>query len=347
VERVLDERKRRVLQAVTDDYIQTAEPVGSRNLARKYNLGVSPATIRNEMADLEEEGYLHQPHTSAGRIPSDKGYRYYVDELMARWEPGPAERSAIYREVLAVRRAMEEMIHEAARLLARHTQYASMVAAPRLEASVFRRLDLVPLDETRVVAIVVADPGFVQHRIVELGRPVTQDQCDAMADRLNRRLLGVRYGDIGRDLLSGIREEVGHPELYDAVADLLTSGLGERDSDKVYLEGTLNILSQPEFRDIERARSLLAILEARDTLMQVLNYASRHSGTTVIIGQENPVPALQECSVVSATYRLGDEVIGAIGVLGPTRMDYSKAVGLVQYVADHLSEALMALVRGR
>jgi len=187
----------------------------------------------------------------------------------------------------------------------------------------------------------------VQHRIVELGRPVTQDQCDAMADRLNRRLLGVRYGDIGRDLLSGIREEVGHPELYDAVADLLTSGLGERDSDKVYLEGTLNILSQPEFRDIERARSLLAILEARDTLMQVLNYASRHSGTTVIIGQENPVPALQECSVVSATYRLGDEVIGAIGVLGPTRMDYSKAVGLVQYVADHLSEALMALVRGR
>ncbi len=343
---MLDERKRRVLQALTDDYIQTAEPVGSRNLARKYNLGVSPATIRNEMADLEEEGYLHQPHTSAGRIPSDKGYRYYVDELMVRWEPGPAERSAVYREVVAVRRAMEEMVHEAARLLARATQYASVVAAPRLEASVFRRLDLIALDETRIVAVVVADPGFVQHRIVEVGCPVSQEQCDAAAERLNRRLIGLRYGDIGRDLLAGLREETGQGELYDAVADLLTGSLGDRQSDKVYLEGTLNILNQPEFRDIERARSLLALLEAREILNQVLSMAARTSGTTVIIGQENPVVALRECSVVSAAYRLGDEVIGAIGVLGPTRMDYSKAVGMVQYVADHLSEALLGLVRG-
>ena len=346
MERVLDERKRRVLQALTDDYIQTAEPVGSRNLARKYNLGVSPATIRNEMADLEEEGYLHQPHTSAGRIPSDKGYRYYVDELMARWEPGPAERSAVYREVVAVRRAMEEMVHEAARLLARSTQYASVVAAPRLEASIFRRLDLVPLDDVRVVAVVVADPGFVQHRIVELKHPVSPAQCDEMAARLNRRLFGVRYGDIKRDLLAGIREETGQPELYDAVADLLTTGLEDRQAEKVYLEGTLNILNQPEFRDIERARSLLAMLEAREILNEVLSLAARGSGTTVIIGQENPVAGLRECSVVSAAYRLGDEVVGAIGVLGPTRMDYSKAVGMVQYVADQLSEALYALMRG-
>ncbi|HLT57715.1 MAG TPA: heat-inducible transcriptional repressor HrcA [Limnochordales bacterium] len=343
---MLDERKRRVLHALTEDYIQTAEPVGSRNLARKYNLGVSPATIRNEMADLEDEGYLHQPHTSAGRIPSDKGYRYYVDELMARWEPSPAERSAVYREVLAVRRAMEEMVHEAARLLARATQYASVVAAPSLEASIFRRLDLVPLDDLRVVAVVVADPGFVQHRIVEVGRPVSQAQCDQMAARLNRRLFGVRYGDIRRDLLAGIKEEVGHPELYDAVADLLTTGLSDRKSDKVYLEGTLNILNQPEFRDIERARSLLALLEARDILNEVLSVAARGGGTTVIIGHENPVAGLRECSVVSSAYRLGDEVIGVIGVLGPTRMDYSRAVGMVEYVADQLTEALDALMRG-
>src|SRR5690606_17459347 len=185
------------------------------------------------------------------------------------------------------------------------------------------------------------------HRIVEVGRPVTRAHCDEMTARLNRRLFGVRYGDIGRDLLAGLKEEVGHPELYDAVADLLTAGLGDRQGDKVYLEGTLNILHQPECRDIERARSLLAMLEAREILNEVLSLAARGRGTMVIIGQENPVAGLRDCSVVSSAYRLGDEVIGAIGVLGPTRMDYSRAVGMVQYVADQLSEALDALMRGQ
>ncbi|MBO8141406.1 MAG: heat-inducible transcription repressor HrcA [Firmicutes bacterium] len=344
---MLDERKRRVLQALTDDYIQTAEPVGSRNLARKYNLGVSPATIRNEMADLEDEGYLHQPHTSAGRIPSDKGYRYYVDELMAPWNPGPPERSAVYREVRAVGRAMEEMIHEAAKLLARATRYASVVAAPRLEASILRHIDLVPLDDTRIVVVLVADPGFVRHRIAEVRRPVTEEDCQRMAAGLNRRLVGMRCGDIGRDRLAEIREEVGRGELYDTVAELLASELSDPSSEKVYLEGTLNILEQPEFRDVERARSLLAVLETKDALSQVLSAAGRSEEPTVIIGQENPLEGLRECSVVSSAYRIGNEVIGVIGVLGPTRMEYAKAVGMVRYVAEHLSEALVALVRRR
>src|SRR5690625_4917303 len=161
---MLDERKRRVLHALTDDYIETAEPVGSRNLARKHQLGVSPATVRNEMADLEEAGYLQQPHTSAGRVPSDKGYRYYVDKLMDEWSPGDSERMALQREALALRREMEELIHSAARLLAAATKYASVVAAPRLEASVFRHIEIVPLDEASMLVVVVSEPGFVQHR---------------------------------------------------------------------------------------------------------------------------------------------------------------------------------------
>lgn len=343
---MLDDRKRRVLQALTDDYIETAEPVGSRNLARKHQLGVSPATVRNEMADLEEAGYLHQPHTSAGRIPSDKGYRYYVDELMRKWEPEQGEHSALYRRARAVRVVIEEVIHEAARLLASATNYASLVAAPRVDASIFRHIELVALDETHVLAVIVSDPGFVQHRIVEVRRGVTPEACGRMAAELNRRLFGVRFGDIGHDLLGVIKDSLNGPDLYDAVADLLTDGLAHQGSERVYLEGTLNILSQPEFRDIERARALLALLETRDVLDQVLNHGARATGTTVIIGEENPVADLRDCSVVVATYTLGGEVIGAIGVLGPTRMEYSKAVGMVEYVADHLSDTLLGLVRG-
>lgn len=343
---MLDERKRRVLQALTDDYIETAEPVGSRNLARKHQLGVSPATVRNEMADLEEAGYLHQPHTSAGRIPSDKGYRYYVDELMTRWSPGPDEHAALYRRARAVRVIIEEVIHEAARLLAQATNYASLVAAPRVEASIFRHIELVPLDANHVLAIIVSDPGFVQHRIVEVRRAVSSEACSRMAGELNRRLFGVRFGDIGPDLLGVIKESLGASHLYDAVADLLTDGMAHQRSERVYLEGTLNILSQPEFRDIERARSLLALLETRDVLDQVLALGARSAGTTVIIGQENPVAEMRDCSVVVSAYTLNGEVIGAIGVLGPTRMEYSKAVGMVEYVAEHLSDTLLGLVRG-
>ncbi|MFO7264957.1 MAG: heat-inducible transcriptional repressor HrcA [Limnochordales bacterium] len=342
---MLDERKRRVLRALTDDYIETAEPVGSRHLVRKFQLGVSPATVRNEMADLEEAGYLHQPHTSSGRIPSDKGYRYYVDELMDRWEPGESERAEVMRRVRAARRAVEEVIHEAARLLAETTNYASLVAAPRMAASLFRHIELVPLDPNHVLAVVVSDPGFVQHRIVELNRPVEPEACSRMADALNRVLFGVRIGDIGRDMLGVIKESVNAPALYDAVADLLTDHLAQEAPERVYLEGTLNILNQPEFRNIERARSLLALLETRDALEQVLSVGARSGGTTVIIGHENPVAEMHDCSVVVSAYTLGGEVVGAIGVLGPTRMEYSKAVGMVQYVAEHLSETLWAMVR--
>lgn len=342
---MLDERKRRVLHALTDDYIDTAEPVGSRNLARKHRLGVSPATVRNEMADLEEAGYLRQPHTSAGRVPSDKGYRFYVDELMNEWSPGRSERMAVRREAEAVRRAMEELIHDAARLLAAATKYTSVVAAPRLEASVFRHIELVPLDENSVLAVIVSDPGFVQHRIIEVQRAVTAQQAASIARQLNERLFGVRFGAIGPDLLGVVKHTVGHDELYEAVAELLSGGAAEQSGDKVYLEGTLNMLSQPEFSDIERARSMLALLEAHDTLERVLNAASRTVGTKVIIGNENPVTEMRECSVVVAAYTLGGEIIGAIGVLGPTRMEYAKAMGMVQYMADHLSEALVGLMR--
>lgn len=344
---MLDERKRRVLHALTDDYIETAEPVGSRNLARKHQLGVSPATVRNEMADLEEAGYLQQPHTSAGRVPSDKGYRYYVDELIDEWVPGRADGLAARREAQETRRAMEELIHDAARLLASATKYTSLVASPKLDASVFRHIELVPLDDTAVLAVFVSDPGFVQHRIIEVKQPVGDEQAARVARELNRRLFGIRMGDIGRDLLLVVEQALERDDLFEAVADLLVEGLGDRSADKVYLEGTLNILNQPEFRDIERARALLALLEAQEALERVLNVATRSHGTQVLIGQENPVAELRDCSVVVAAYTLGGEVIGAIGVLGPTRMEYAKAMGMVQYMADHLSESLLALMRRR
>lgn len=334
----MDQRKRRVLQAVTDDYIATAEPVGSRTIARKYNLGVSPATIRNEMADLEEAGYLKQPHTSAGRIPSDLGYRYYVDSLMSPTELSAEEQSYLRSQITANLQAIDQVFHTTARLLSLMTQYISIVLAPPMGESACRHVQLIGVDPYHVLVVVVTEPGFVQNRIIEFPEPVDGREITRLNLLLNERLRGVTLRDVTGTLIGELRSEIQESSLFNAVMELLEEGLDSRE--RVYLEGTTNLFEHPEFHDVERAKVLLQMLEERDVLFDVLNEHSRRSGITVTIGEENRVLNMHGCSMVTATYTMNGQVLGSLGLLGPTRMDYARVFAAVEFMANNLSEIL-------
>jgi len=335
----LDERKRRILKAVTHDYISTAEPVGSRTIARRYGLGVSPATIRNEMADLEEDGYLEQPHTSAGRIPSEKGYRFFVDTLMNPQELSEEDVRQIHT-ALHGHRQMEDIVHESVRVLSLLSQYTSVIVAPSITHGTIRCLQLIPLDELNVLLVLVVDPGFTQSRIVETSRPLRSQEIARMNYFFEQRLSGIMLAEVGSSLVGEMREEVTDEALMSEALNLLAKGLKSIKKEQVFLDGTIHLLSQPEFRDLSKVKVLLNVLDDERVLWRILNEALGRSGMQVIIGSENLHEGFQDCSLVTASYELDGQVIGSIGVIGPTRMDYERVVSVVEGIAYSLSALL-------
>ncbi|NLK07192.1 MAG: heat-inducible transcription repressor HrcA [Firmicutes bacterium] len=336
----LSERKKQILRAITHDYINSAEPVGSRTIARRYSLGVSPATIRNEMADLEEDGYLEQPYTSAGRIPSDKGYRFYVDALMDPHKLNEAEIRQVQSTLRGEHSQMGELVHESARLLAFLSQYTALVVAPNLSHGAIRRLQLIPLDEWNVLLVLVIDPGFVQSHIVETTRSLQVEEVARINDFFNRRLFGVMAADISSTLLGEMREEVRDEALMAEALVLLGRGLGSLNKEQVFLDGTIHLFNQPEFKDIDKVKVLLNILDNEKVVWDLLNDTLGNSGIRITIGSENPHEGFQHCSLVTASYELDGHVLGKVGVLGPTRMNYERVVTIVEYIAANLSELL-------
>ena len=335
---MLDERKRLVLRAVIDSYIETAEPVGSRTIARKHDLGVSPATIRNEMADLEETGYLQQPHVSAGRIPSDKGYRFYVDALMEPYVFSMLERQKVQREISGTQLSPERSLHEASKLLALLTQSVSLIVAPSTEQLVFKHVQLAALDDKSILVTLVLHPGIVKNRLIRTKRDYSSEQVTDVSEAINHKLRGVTFRDLGPTMFTEVIREFG--EIGRALVELILQGLTEDREEQVYASGTTNILNQPEFRDMERAIAILEALEQKEHLLSLLSTTSRPKGVQVVIGQENLHSAMQGCSLVSCTYYVGSDVVGTLGVIGPTRMDYAKVVAAVDVVAHALSSML-------
>lgn len=335
---MLGERKRLVLRAIIDSYIETAEPVGSRTIARKHDLGVSSATIRNEMADLEETGYLQQPHISAGRIPSDKGYRFYVDTLMEPLAFSLTDYYKIQKEVLGTQLSLERSIHEAARLLALLTQSVSLVVAPSTDQLVFKHLQLVALEDKDILVTLVLHPGIVKNRLLRTTEEYTSEQINELSQALNQKLKGVTYRELGPTIFTEIIQDFG--EIGKALVELVLQALAEEKGEQVYASGTLNILSQPEFRDVDRAKALLEALEQKEHLMNLLSTASKDSGVQVVIGHENLHSAMQDCSLVTCTYYVGSDVVGTLGVIGPTRMDYARIMSAVGLVSNSLSNLL-------
>ena len=340
---MLNERKIMVLQAIVDDYIRSAEPVGSRTIARRYNLGVSAATIRNEMADLEETGYIIQPHISAGRIPSDKGYRFYVDVLMEP-EPIPEQkRMEIYQRVAAYSQEIELLVQEASRLLALLTNLVAIVVAPQIESCVIEQIQLLALDDNRVLVILVLHPGIVQNRIMRTAVRYEPPTLQRISQQLTDRLRGMTYRDLRSGLIREIHSEFG--DLGATILDILVSELVDSRQEKVFLNGANSIFEQPEFKDVNRAKGFLDLLEQKGVVSDLINSLSKLTGVQITTGHENPIAGIHECSVVTSTYSIGNEVMGAIGVIGPTRMEYANVYSVVELIADSLSEILTELVK--
>ena len=337
---MLDERKKKILQAIINDYILTAEPVGSRTIARKYNLGVGPATIRNEMVDLELLGFIEQLHTSSGRVPSEKGYRFYVDSLLAPMSVSEEDREMLTRWYQAKSLKMEEVFQETARMISHMTHNISLVSAPQLTGCKFKYLQFLPLDEQRVIAVIVTDTGYVDNKIMMIPEGATEEDLRRISESINRRLSGMSIGAIKRSIVEQARDEIiPNEKMVTSAIDTIMDVMTARQKEKVYLGGTTQMLQQPEFRNVDKIQTMLSVLEEESRLNDILQEGAE-DGIIVKIGQENKCSDIHNCSVVQATYRIDGEVVGKVAVLGPTRMEYGRIIALLKFMHTHLGNLL-------
>lgn len=340
----MTERKKLILKAVINEYILTAEPVGSRTLSRRYDFGVSPATIRNEMADLEETDYLVQPHRSAGRIPTDKGYRFYVDSLMDEKKFSKKKREMINEKYILRENGIQELIQHTTKMLSDLTNYTSLVVTPQMEESFFQHVQLVPISSQRVLMVLVTDTGIIKNKIINLPQSIVREDLDIISRFLNERLFGLEISNIREETLLKLSQEV-LDRISVSLNDLnfINQELYYKSTvrhGKVYLGGATHILEHPEFSDINKIKSVLNFLEQEQLLYDIMDNINQHTGVNVVIGAENYLEEIQDCSVVIANYHLNGRPVGKIGVIGPTRMEYSSVVSTVKYIANLLSEFL-------
>lgn len=327
----LTERKRKILYAIIRNYLETGEPVGSRTISKYTDLNLSSATIRNEMSDLEEMGYIIQPHTSAGRIPSDKGYRLYVNELV---EEKTAQVSTMNSLMIAKTNRMEEILKQVVRLLASRTNYTTMISAPSYRGNKVKFIQLSRLNARQLLNVVVIEGNVVKNHILDLDEEITEEQVLKLNLLLNTRLNGLTLADINLGLISNIKEEAGSHvqvvnDVLDTIADVIRAETDE--NMEIYTSGANNIFRYPELADIERASMLINTIEEKSVLADFIKDSeqkeqSGETGIKVYIGEEGPVESMKDCSVVTATYELGDGLQGTIGIIGPKRMDYEKVM---------------------
>ena len=337
---MLNERKKKILQIIIEDYISSAEPVGSLTIARKYDLGLSPATIRNEMSDLELLGYLEQPHTSAGRIPSAQAYRFYVDALI---EPGTLTDNDMalidgwYNER---RRNIDDIFQSTAKILSRMTQNVSMVLTNQQTIANFCYLKFLPLDSQHAILCIVADDGSIDTNVVDIPLGMSSEEMDYLAGKMSKLLEDRNLSDISVEILQNVHTDVVEDKLiFSSLLQAVRKMTGRRQEQKVFLGGTKQLLNQPEFRDVERVRNLLGILEEEKVLKDLLQ-GGEDSGLKVTIGSENKFTGIQDCSMVQATYRLNGQIVGTMAVLGPTRMEYGKVISVMDYLHKYLKTIL-------
>lgn len=335
----LDDRKKLVLKAIVDDYIESAEPVGSRTLARKHDLGVSPATIRNEMADLEMLGYLEHLHTSSGRIPSSKGYRFYVDGLIPPKPVSDEEKALIDKWYQARVKRLDEVFQETARLISKVTKNVSFVLAPQLTQAQFRCLQFLPLDDRRVITVLMTDAGFIENKIIDMPSGAGFEDFKRMAEVINKNLIGHTLKSIEHHSLAEIRDEIADTDLFESALEIIRRALDASKEERLYLGGTSELLTQPEFHDVEKVKATLLMLE-KEELIKDLLHAHMGDGLEVTIGQENEDSHFKDSSIITATYHLNGELLGTIAVMGPTRMEYAKAMSLLEYMNDNIKNVI-------
>ena len=335
----LDARKMRILQAIIDDYILTASPVGSRTIAKSTDIGLSSATIRNEMSDLEEMGFLEQPHTSAGRIPSDKAYRLYVDSIMRRSQLSRDELSFISEHYSKKLGEVDDIVKQTAFVLSSVTRYASMVLSPRLHTARLRYIHLVGLGEGKALLLIVTDSGLTRDSLIRVPYGMEQSELERISLMLNAKLSDCRLDDIMASRMDDIAGELGeHAQFLNSIIKSLGESL-EQKAKRVELSGAMNLLSLPEYSDVDRAKDILSVMEKGDALYEMLK-GREDVEFTIKIGHENELSSMKDCSVVTATYKIGSEPIGTFGVIGPTRLNYPKVLAVMGHIGRTLSETL-------
>ncbi|MBR6006744.1 MAG: heat-inducible transcription repressor HrcA [Clostridia bacterium] len=338
---LLDVRKMNILRAIVDDYILTAAPVGSRTLSKRDDIELSPATIRNEMSDLTELGFLEQPHTSAGRVPSEKAYRLYVSNIMDRARLTDEESQYIKRHLEQRVSEVGDVIKETARMLSGITKYTSVVQSPHMKNARLKHISLIPVTEGTALAVVVTNSGATSSTMLNVPAGITAADLDKITRLMNDRMIGYKLIDIHRTLLPLLREEIG--EQAESVAEMLGSLSEDLTKQSVEVVGAANMLDYPEYADVSKAKSFLSEVEKGEFLKEVLP-AEDGVEMTVRIGAENDNPELKDCSVVTVSYSVGGEQVGSMGVIGPTRMDYGKVVAVLKCMSESLGNVLSRMI---
>lgn len=332
----LDERKMKILKAIIQTYMETGEPVGSRTISKYTDLNLSSATIRNEMADLEEMGLIIQPYTSAGRIPSDKGYRLYVDNLMEEKEKEVSEmKSFLIQRVDRVELLLKQM----AKLLAVNTNYATMISAPRYRGNKLKFIQLSKLEEGKLLAVVVVEGNIIKNTMLDVEGNISDDDLLQLNILLNSTLNGLTIDEINLGLITKLKEKAGdHSGIVGSVLEAVADAIKvDEEQPQIYTSGATNIFKYPELSDGKRASNLISAFEDKQELMELVNDVSdEEQGIQVYIGNETPVESMKDCSVVTANYELGDGMRGTIGIIGPKRMDYEHVVGTLRTLMEQL-----------
>lgn len=335
----LDERKKKILQAIIRNYLETGEPVGSRTISKYTDLNLSSATIRNEMADLEELGYILQPHTSAGRIPSDKGYRFYVDTMM---EEKDKEVEEMKEMLLEKEDKMEALLKQVARVLAQNTNYATMISAPQIQRNKIKFIQLSRVDRGQILAVIVVEGNMIKNHMLEVPDGLDDETLLKLNMLLNTHLNGLPIEEINLGLIAALKQQAGiHGAIVSEVLDAVAEVIKEDEDLQIYTSGTNNIFKYPELADNAKASELISAFEekrALSTLVQETLADEKNTGIQVYIGDESPIQNMKDCSVVTATYELDEGMKGTIGIIGPKRMDYDKVVGTLKSLMHQLDD---------
>ena len=336
----LDERKVQILEAIIRTYLETGEPVGSRTISKYTDLNLSSATIRNEMSDLEELGYLTAPHTSAGRIPSDQGYRFYVDHLLKSKDK---EISDMKEFVIEHTEKMEKVLKQVAKVLAQTTNYATMISSPNYNANKVKFIQLSQLDENQLLAVIVMETNIVRNKIIPLREPLDNETMLKLNVLLNSTLNGLSIPQINLGTISKMKEQAGdHSDIVGVVLDAVAESISQEELE-IYTSGATNIFKYPELSDSRKASELISTLEEKQQLAALVSdslSSETETGIQVYIGNESPIQTMKDCSVVTATYELSEGVKGTVGIIGPKRMDYEKVMDSLKELKTQLDGIL-------
>ncbi len=337
----LNERGRAILEAIVDDYIASGEPVGSRAVTKRHNMNISPATVRNVMADLEDMGLLASPHTSAGRIPTDLGYRYYVDSLLQIRDLSEHEKKHIESHCSSEKMTVESLLQETGRALSSLSSYAGIVMVPKFTSTVFKHIDFVSLSGGRLLVVFVSQTGLVQNKLIEVEEDLSQRELEQITNYLNQALSGMTIQEVKEKVASEMQQEKAlYDKLMKKALELSGKALEDDVEGQVFIEGASSFLELPEFAEVDQMKKLFQAFEQKSRLVELLDKSQQADGVQIFIGSANSYNQIEGCSLVTSSYKNVHGTIGTLGVIGPNRMSYSKVIPIVDYTARLVSRLL-------